>query len=173
MGSHFMHPQFDERDGEILRKRAASLLANPINVGDFVTLRDGNVRRVSHVWAWPDDHTKCDKCGDESNSAPNLTCGRSLGLDAHGEETCAPYCDGTYREVIRIESVQVSEGGSFYLGDGYVSFSGSLEPSLPYSSLVDTGDMHDGAVWFFHHDYHQAHNGVSAVAKFRVWRQTP
>jgi hypothetical protein len=41
--------------------------------------------------------TKCDKCGDESNSEPNEPCGRSLGLDKAGEETMGPYCDGTYR----------------------------------------------------------------------------
>jgi hypothetical protein len=42
--------------------------------------------------------TKCDKCGDESNSAPGLMCGRVEGG--------AP-CDGTYREVARVGTLQV------------------------------------------------------------------
>ncbi len=41
--------------------------------------------------------TKCDKCGDESNSEPDLQCGRLLGVDADDEESLPPRCDGTYR----------------------------------------------------------------------------
>lgn len=43
--------------------------------------------------------TKCDKCGDMSNSAPNLVRGRALGKDCTGDERLPPYCDGTYREM--------------------------------------------------------------------------
>lgn len=121
-----MRPTFDQRDEEIRTRRAASLLANPINVGDFVTFLDGTTRRVSYVWPGDDD-----KPG----------------------------------------SIQTSDEGSFYLGDGYVSFSGSLRQGVPFATLADTGDTHDGSVWFFHHDYHQAHNGVDATVKFRVWRE--
>lgn len=117
-------PQFDERDAEILRERAASLLANKINVGDFVRFADGVARRVSYIWT-----------------------------DEHGE----------------IFSVQTSGGGSFYLADGFVSFSGSLYHGVPFESLTDTGDRHDGDVWFFHHDFPGAGCGVACVAKFRIW----
>lgn len=50
--------------------------------------------------------TKCNKCGDESNSDPGLTCGRSLGVDEDGDETLPPYCDGTY---LRIEADNANE----------------------------------------------------------------
>ncbi len=43
--------------------------------------------------------TKCNKCGDESNSAPKLVCGRSLGKDCTDDERLLPYCDGIYREM--------------------------------------------------------------------------
>lgn len=119
-----MRPQFDERDADILRARTASLAANPINVGDFVTFSDGTTRRVSYIWVWDD----------------------------------------------KPQSIQTSHSGSFYLGDGYVSFSGALFNGVPFESLTDTGDMHDGRVWFFHHDFAERDNGVECTAKFRVWR---
>lgn len=117
-------PQFDERDAEILRAREASLDANPINPGDFVTFADGTTRRVSYVWTYED----------------------------------------------KPQSIQTSHSGSWYLGDGYVSFSGSLYNGVPFESLTDTGDKHDGDAWFFHHDYACADNGVQVAVKFRVWR---
>lgn len=66
--------------------------------------------------------------------------------------------------------VQTSDSGSFYLGDGYVSFSGSLKRSVPFSTLTNTGDKHDGAVWFFDHDHHRAHGGIDTMIKFSIWR---
>lgn len=68
------------------------------------------------------------------------------------------------------EWIQTSDSGSFYLGDGYVSFSGSLYVGVPFASLVDTGDTFDGRVWFFHHDFAMADNGVECSTKFRIWR---
>lgn len=67
-------------------------------------------------------------------------------------------------------SIQTSDGGSYHLGDGYVSFSGSLFPGVPGDTLtLDPLKTASGAVWFFHHDVWRAHNGVHAVAPFRVW----
>lgn len=65
--------------------------------------------------------------------------------------------------------VQTSAGGSYYLGDGYVSMSGGLFPPVDGAALAFTGDYQLGAVWFFHHDWHHAHNGVFARIPFRVW----
>jgi len=87
------------------------------------------------------------------------------------------FTDGTTRRVSyiwrdeeeRLFGIQTSDSGSFYLSDGYVSFSGSLKRSVPYESLEDTGDTHDGEVWFFDHDWHRAHAGVPCMVKFRVW----
>lgn len=67
-------------------------------------------------------------------------------------------------------SVQTSDGGSFHLGDGYVSFSGSLHPGVSPDTLTRTDDTRDGAVWIFHHDRWTAHNGIDAVVPFRVYR---
>jgi hypothetical protein len=67
-------------------------------------------------------------------------------------------------------SVQTSRGGSYYLGNGYVSMSGSLYVGVPAWTLTDTGETRDGAVWVFHHDYHTGGNGVGAMVPFRVFR---
>jgi hypothetical protein len=68
--------------------------------------------------------------------------------------------------------VQTSDGGSFYLGDGYMSFSGGLYMSVPHESLTLTEDTRETRVWFFHHDYHTAHNGIDALITMRVWKST-
>src|SRR5438309_10692209 len=49
----------------------------------------------------------------------------------------------------RPDSVQTSDGGSYYLGEGYVSMSGSLYTSVPIGTLADTGERKAGQVWFF------------------------
>ena len=69
-----------------------------------------------------------------------------------------------------VASIQTSDGGSFYLGDGYCAFSGSLYDGIPADTLTLTGETREGRVWWFHHDYHTAHNGVPGVigGKFTV-----
>lgn len=67
------------------------------------------------------------------------------------------------------ESFQTSQGGSYYLGDGWVSFSGGLFTSAPLASLTDTGRRHDGSVWFFHNDWATAGGGVDVIVAFRVF----
>lgn len=64
---------------------------------------------------------------------------------------------------------QTSDGGSYYLGNGYVSMSGSLHPAVPTEQLTPTGERRDGSVWIFHHDIRQAHNGVDVSVPFRVY----
>lgn len=65
--------------------------------------------------------------------------------------------------------IQTSDGGSYYLGNGYVSMSGSLFPGIPASTLTLTDETAEGSVWFFHHDYATASNGVTAAVPFRVF----
>lgn len=81
------------------------------------------------------------------------------------------FADATMRRIAYIwpDSFQTAEGGSYYLGQGYTSYSGSLFGSLPLESLTWTNRKQDGPAWFFHHDHAQAHNGVDVVAPFRVW----
>ena len=68
-----------------------------------------------------------------------------------------------------IDSVQTSEGGSWYLGDGYCSFSGSLHLGVRRETLTLTEETKLGRVWFFHHDHARASNGVEVAIPFRVY----
>jgi hypothetical protein len=62
-------------------------------------------------------------------------------------------------------------GGSFYFSaGGGCSFSGSLDSSIPKTSLVLTEERRAGSVWFFSRDRAMAHNGYYTEAFFRVWR---
>lgn len=63
------------------------------------------------------------------------------------------------------------ESGSFYLGDGYASYSGSLDSAIPKGELIATDEIKDGRFWFFHHDWYQAHNGVDFTLPCRVYRR--
>ena len=67
------------------------------------------------------------------------------------------------------DDAQTSDGGTYYLGDGYVSMSGSLHASVPTNSLKRTRRTKPGSVWFFHHDFHTAGGGVDTTIPFRVY----
>jgi len=62
------------------------------------------------------------------------------------------------------------EHGQFYLGDGYISYSGGLETGIKKADLVRTEEMKLGKVWFFKNDYHTAHNGIDYMVDFRVYK---
>ena len=68
------------------------------------------------------------------------------------------------------ESIQTSQGGSYYLGDGYISMSGVLNSGVEKSALELTPDQRSGDIWFFHHDYRTAGGGVHFLINFRVWK---
>ena len=68
------------------------------------------------------------------------------------------------------EGLQTSRGGSFYLGTGYSSFSGGLNPSIPNEKIQRIPEIRVGVFWFFHHDYATAHNSVGVRAECRVYR---
>jgi hypothetical protein len=61
---------------------------------------------------------------------------------------------------------------SFYLSDGYASFSGSLDPAIPKDSLRDTGETAEGSFWFFHHDFAGADRGVHFRIPCRIFERT-
>lgn len=65
--------------------------------------------------------------------------------------------------------IQTSDGGSWYLGNGYVSMSGSLYGCIPTDSLKLTDERKRGSVWIFHHDFAGAGRGVDLDAEFRVY----
>lgn len=60
---------------------------------------------------------------------------------------------------------------SFYFGKGYMSFSGSLDSSIPKEQFSSVNEMREGSAWFFHHDWAKAHNGVYFKVPCRVYRQ--
>lgn len=59
--------------------------------------------------------------------------------------------------------------GSFYLGNGYMSYSGSLDTGIPWTMFAPTTETIPGHVWFFHHDYPRCQGGVQAKVNCHVW----
>jgi hypothetical protein len=93
------------------------------------------------------------------------------------------FADGIERRISHIwdwddlnpddRSIQTSDGGSFYLSESGLSFSGSLYPSVKAGTLRHSGSIRKGACWFFHHDHHCAHNGVTIEPPiFNQWTST-
>ena len=88
------------------------------------------------------------------------------------------FADGTERRVSFVtplewlpecDSVQTSDGGSWYLGEGYCSFSGGLYRGVKRDTLTLTDETRAGSCWFFHHNHRMAHNGVEVLIPFRVY----
>lgn len=80
--------------------------------------------------------------------------------------------DGVTRQISYVwpDSVQTSDGGSFYLGKGYMSFSGGLYTAVPTETLtLVEGVTREAGAWFFHHDHWTAHNDVHVRVPVRVW----
>ena len=63
--------------------------------------------------------------------------------------------------------------GSFYLSAcGNASFSGSLHPAIPLSSLTLAEERMEGKFWFFHHNSAGAGRGVSFSIPCRTYTTT-
>ena len=60
---------------------------------------------------------------------------------------------------------------SFYLGDGYISYSGSLDPGISEDKLRDTGELKDGRVWFFKDNFWKKANSIDFTMAFRVFEK--
>jgi hypothetical protein len=59
---------------------------------------------------------------------------------------------------------------SFYLGaDGHMSFSGSLDPSIPKARLRKRSEVREASCWFFHHGSAGAYRGVTVHVAVSVW----
>jgi hypothetical protein len=99
---------------------------------------------------------------------------RMAALDADERPRVGDYVRFTCGTLHRIshrwdDGAQTSMGGSFFLGNGYVEFSGGLDPAVPWHTLTRTDEIREGSVWFFHHGYMAAHNGAYCRAPFRVY----
>jgi hypothetical protein len=81
------------------------------------------------------------------------------------------FADGVTRRISWVwpDDIQTSDGGSFYLGEGYMSFSGALYTSVPTETLTLTKETGDASAWFFHHDDWKAHNDVHVRVSVRAW----
>lgn len=81
------------------------------------------------------------------------------------------FADGVQRRISHLwdGDPQTSDAGRFYLDRHGCSFSGTLRPTVPASTLTATDETLDGMVWFFHHDIAQANGGVAATIPFRLY----
>lgn len=68
------------------------------------------------------------------------------------------------------DGMQTTNGGSFYLGDGYASMSGALNPTIPFDKIKRTDEMKEGFFWIFHNDIWQEGYGIDVLAPCRVYR---
>lgn len=117
---------------------------------------------------------------DERDAA--ILANRVDELTSQAGPRCGDYvrfADGTERRISHLwtemdeigldDVAQTSDSGSWYLGHGYTSFSGSLHPGTPIAGLRLTSEQKPGSCWFFRHDHHTAHNGVNVEIPFRVY----
>jgi hypothetical protein len=63
--------------------------------------------------------------------------------------------------------------GSFYLGHGFLSYSGGLDPGIAHTDLLPTTETKPGHVWFFDGDISGAGRGVSFSVLLRVFVTRP
>jgi hypothetical protein len=84
------------------------------------------------------------------------------------------FSDGVTRRISYVwpSAVQTSDSGSFYLGNGYMSFSGGLYSTVPTETLTLTDAVREAWAWFFHHDQREAHNSIHVRVPVRVWKST-
>lgn len=83
------------------------------------------------------------------------------------------FIDGVCRRISHAwwdGDIQSSTGGSFYLGNGYASFSGALYRSVPKNSISNSKELRPASFWFFRDDNAIAHNGIIVSALVRVWK---
>jgi len=80
--------------------------------------------------------------------------------------------DGTYTRFTYDWGDSIQTGGasrSFYLGNGYISYSGGLDPGIEKSDVKLLKIKKYGLVWFFKDDWQRAGGGIDAKMAFRVF----
>ena len=99
-----------------------------------------------------------------------------LGLRGPSVGDYVDFADGVTRRISYVWNLgdrvecQTSEGGSYYLGEGYASFSGGLLPSVDAATFTLSDEKRGGQFWFFHHGFTEAHAGMDCNIKCRVWK---
>ena len=61
--------------------------------------------------------------------------------------------------------------GQYYLGEGYLSYSGGLDKAVPKANMVLESGTKPGKVWFFDKDVHRAHNAVEFEVPMRIYKE--
>lgn len=69
------------------------------------------------------------------------------------------------------DSIQTggTKNGSYYLGGGYLSYSGGLDSGAKKIDLVATEETREGSIWFFKNNDSRAHNGIEFMIQQRVF----
>lgn len=82
------------------------------------------------------------------------------------------FSDGVTRRISHVwdDGVQSTNNGSFYLGGGYMSCSGSHFVCVPIETLTLTEERREAHCWFFHHDLRGPERGVETTIPVRVWK---
>jgi hypothetical protein len=84
---------------------------------------------------------------------------------------CVRFADGVMRRISYVwpDRVQISDSGSFCLGEDYASVSESLYPSVPTATLTLTEETREASAWFFNHDWWTAPKDIYVTLPVRVW----
>lgn len=72
----------------------------------------------------------------------------------------------------RFQTSPSGTGSIFLYSNGHGSFSGSLNPAIPSSSMTLLQVLHPGRYWFFHHGIAGAGRGVDFEIPCRVYKTT-
>lgn len=90
--------------------------------------------------------------------------------DTYIQVTHIWYDDNEKQELLQTQDLNFGHG-SFYLGNGYISYSGSLNTGYHTKNytfnLLD--EKKQGVIWFFKRNIHTAHNGINFNMNFRVF----
>ena len=103
---------------------------------------------------------------------------RIIAWNKHRKPRVGDFClmvNGDYRRFAynhRNALQTTTDNGQFYFGNGYVEYSGAMDPSIPIERLIRTEEKREGRFWFFHHDSFRAYNEVHVKVRCRVWKVT-
>jgi hypothetical protein len=103
------------------------------------------------------------------NRDPEPRCGDYVIFADDIERRISHVFDKSWEDMAGVQTTDGKFGASFYLGDGYVEFSGGLYPMVRMETLTLTRHTKPGIIWIFHHDFHTAGWAVHSEIQFRVY----
>jgi len=88
------------------------------------------------------------------------------------------YGAGKYQRFTHKWNDSIQAGASadnvgFYLSGSSASYSGGLNEGVKFDDLIETNELKDGYVWFFHDGWAAAHSAVYFEIPFRVFALKP